>query len=264
MSKQMEYRKQIEVIESQLTKENKEYMGRINAYMMIASVFHRQEEAVTAQLLSIYQDVLEAQKDGLSAEDFLGKDSKQMADDLLSYLPPIGFMEVANLSGLMLIIYLGSQWLMEFAGTGTISLNWLGLVCDTALSFLLPAGIFLIIRGLIYQTSKIKVWASFICIPLLFLLICGLRLWVIPKEPDLVLTGWGLAVPLTVLGLALLFFQKEKLVRYVFMPSYLFMIVGGVANMVMTVPVWLNLVLLILPAMAFWIGSVVLLVRKEK
>ncbi|MFI3088187.1 hypothetical protein [Streptococcus sp. 2022WUSS037] len=67
MSKQMEYRKQIEVIESQLTKENKEYMGRINGYMMIASVFHRQEEAVTAQLLSIYQDVLEAQKDGLSA-----------------------------------------------------------------------------------------------------------------------------------------------------------------------------------------------------
>ncbi|HEM5197513.1 hypothetical protein [Streptococcus suis] len=263
MSKQMEYRKRIEVIESQLTKENKEYMGRINGYMMIASVFHRQEEAVIAQLLSIYQDVLEAQKDGLSAEDFLGKDSKQMADDLLSYLPPIGFMEVANLSGLMLIIYLGSQWLMDFAGTGTISLNWLGLICDTVLS-LLPSGIFLIIRGLIYQTSKIKVWASFFCIPLLFLLICGLRLWAIPKEPDLVLTGWGLTVPLTLLGLALLFFQMEKLVRYVFLPTYLFMIVGGVVNMVMTVPVWLNLMLVILPAMAFWIGTAVLLVRKPK
>lgn len=187
-----------------------------------------------------------------------------MADDLLSYLPPIGFREVANLSGLMLIIYLGSQWLMDFAGTGTISLNWLGLVCDTVLSFLLPAGIFLIIRGLIYQTSKIKIWSSVLCIPLLFLLICGLRLWAIPEEPDLVLTGWGLTVPLTVLGLALLFFQKEKLVRYVFLPTYLFMIVGGVVNMVMTVPVWLNLMLVILPAMAFWIGTAVLLVRKEK
>lgn len=101
MSKQMEYRKQIEVMESQLIKENKEYMGRINGYMMIASVFHRQEEAVTAQLLSIYQDVLEAQKDGLSAEEFLGKDSKQMADDLLSYLPPIGVKEVGRLAGLV-------------------------------------------------------------------------------------------------------------------------------------------------------------------
>ncbi|HFI0401100.1 TPA: hypothetical protein ACGOYC_001254 [Streptococcus suis] len=264
MSKQMEYRKQIEVIESQLTKENKAYMRKLHAYLMLASAFHEQEERATELLLSIYQDVLDAQADGQSAEDFLGKDSKQMADDLLSYLPPIGFVEVANLSGLMLIIYLGSQWLMDFAGTGTISLNWLGLICDALLSLLLPAGIFLIIRGLIYQTSKIKVWASFLCIPLLFLVICGLRLWVIPKEPDLVLTGWGLLVPLTLLGLALLFFQKEKLVRYVFLPTYLFMIVGGVVNMVMTVPVWLNLMLVILPAMAFWIGTAVLLVRKKK
>ena len=112
MSKQMEYRKQIEVIESQLIKENKEYMGRINGYMMIASVFHRQEEAVTAQLLSIYQDVLEAQKDGLSAEEFLGKDSKQMADDLLNYLPPIGVKEVGSLAGLVWVVYVGSQFLM--------------------------------------------------------------------------------------------------------------------------------------------------------
>src|SRR5574344_1415124 len=128
MSKQMEYRKQIEVIESQLIKENKEYMGRINGYMMIASVFHRQEEAVTAQLLSIYQDVLEAQKDGLSAEEFLGKDSKQMADDLLNYLPPIGVKEVGRLAGLVWVVYVGSQFLMEFAGSGTVQFNWLALV----------------------------------------------------------------------------------------------------------------------------------------
>ena len=127
MSKQMEYRKQIEVIESQLIKENKEYMGRINGYMMIASVFHRQEEAVTAQLLSIYQDVLEAQKDGLSAEEFLGKDSKQMADDLLNYLPPIGVKEVGRMAGLVWVVYVGSQFLMEFAGSGTVQFNWLAL-----------------------------------------------------------------------------------------------------------------------------------------
>ena len=156
MSKQMEYRKQIEVIESQLIKENKEYMGRINGYMMIASVFHRQEEAVTAQLLSIYQDVLEAQKDGLSAEEFLGKDSKQMADDLLSYLPPIGVKEVGRLAGLVWVVYVGSQFLMEFAGSGTVQFNWLALVCDSLLAFLLLAGIMLLLRNLIYQTSKLK------------------------------------------------------------------------------------------------------------
>ncbi|WP_313468941.1 hypothetical protein [Streptococcus parasuis] len=44
MSKQMEYRKQIEVMESQLIKENKEYMGRINGYMMIASFTDRKKQ----------------------------------------------------------------------------------------------------------------------------------------------------------------------------------------------------------------------------
>ncbi len=163
----------------------------------------------------------------------------------------------------MLIIYLGSQWLMDFAGTGTISLNWLGLVCDTALSFLLPAGIFLIIRGLIYQTSKIKVWASFLCIPIIFLVICGLRLWAMPKEPDLVLTGWGLQYH-SPCSVSLCYFSKGKVGPLCLLPTYLFMIVGGVVNMVMTVPVWFNLMLVILPAMAFWIGTAVLLVRKEK
>mgnify|MGYP000010430730 FL=1 len=264
MSKQMEYRKQIEVIESQLIKENKEYMGRINGYMMIASVFHRQEEAVTAQLLSIYQDVLEAQKDGLSAEEFLGKDSKQMADDLLNYLPPIGVKEVGRLAGLVWVVYVGSQFLMEFAGSGTVQFNWLALVCDSLLAFLLPAGIMLLLRNLIYQTSKLKIWATYIGFPLVYVAILAGRFILLPDGTDISLTGWASLIPVLLIGLALLFFQKEKLVRYVFLPTYLFMVVGGVANMVMTVPVWLNLMLLILPAMAFWIGTAVLLMKKEK
>lgn len=264
MSKQMEYRKQIEVIESQLIKENKEYMGRINGYMMIASVFHRQEEAVTAQLLSIYQDVLEAQKDGLSAEEFLGKDSKQMADDLLSYLPPIGVKEVGRLAGLVWVVYVGSQFLMEFAGSGTVQFNWLALVCDSLLAFLLPAGIMLLLRNLIYQTSKLKIWATYIGFPLVYVAILAGRFILLPDGTDISLTGWTSLIPVLLIGLALLFFQKEKLVRYVFLPTYLLIALSGVIHMIMTVPILLNLVLLILPAMAFWIGTAVLLMKKEK
>ena len=92
---------------------------------------------MTAQLLSIYQDVLEAQKTGFSAEEFLGKDNKQMADDLLNYLPLIGVKEVGRLAGLVWVVYVGSQFLMEFAGSGTVQFNWLELVCDSLLAFLL-------------------------------------------------------------------------------------------------------------------------------
>ncbi|MDG3131694.1 hypothetical protein MKL26_01465 [Streptococcus suis] len=168
MNKQMQYRKQIETIEEQLTKENKEYMGCVNGYMMVASIFHRKEEEVTAQLLSIYQDVFDAQKAGQSAEDFLGKDSKQMADELLSYLPAIGFSEVTYLSLLMLSIFTGIQLLTEFSSTGSISVNWISLLCDVILSLLLPVGALLIIRSLIYQTSKVKIWVTYISFPMIF------------------------------------------------------------------------------------------------
>lgn len=264
MLKHMEYRKQIEVIEDQLTKENKEYMGRVNGYMMITSIFHRQEEAVTAQLLSIYQDVLEAQKAGLSAEEFLGKDSKQMADDLLNYLPPIGVKEVGRLAGLVWLVYVGSQFLIEFAGSGTVQFNWLALVCDSLLAFLLPAGIMLLLRNLIYQTSTLKIWATYIGFPLVYVAILVGRFILLPDGTDISLTGWTSLIPILLIGLALLFFHKEKLVRYVFLPTYLLIVLGGVVHMTMTVPVWLNLILLILPAMAFWIGTAVLLVRKRQ
>ncbi|HFI0182497.1 TPA: hypothetical protein ACGOSW_000424 [Streptococcus suis] len=78
------------------------------------------------------------------------------------------------------------------------------------------------------------------------------------------MTGWTSLIPILLIGLALLFFQKEKLVRYVFLPTHLLIALSGVIHMTMTVPIWLNLVLLILPAMAFWIGTAVLLVRKGK
>lgn len=264
MLKHMEYRKQIELIEDQLTKENKEYMGRINGYMMITSIFHRQEEAVTDQLLSIYQDVLEAQKAGLSAEEFLGKDSKQMADELLSYLPPIGVKEVSRLAGLVWLVYVGSQFLMEFAGSGTVQFNWFALVCDSLLAFLLPAGIMLLLRNLIYQTSKLRIWATYIGFPLVYVAILASRFILLPDGADISLTGWTSLIPVLLIGLALLFFHKEKLVRYVFLPTYLLIVLSGVVHMTMTVPVWLNLLLVILPTMAFGIGTAVLLVRKRQ
>jgi len=86
----------------------------------------------------------------------------------------------------------------------------------------------------------------------------------LPDGTDISLTGWASLIPVLLIGLALLFFQKEKLVRYVFLPTYLLIALSGVIHMIMTVPIWLNLVLLILPAMAFWIVTAVLLMKKEK
>ncbi|WP_318150483.1 hypothetical protein [Streptococcus parasuis] len=47
---------------------------------------------------------MEAQADGQSAEEFLGKDSKQLADELLSDLSPIRWYYGLRLTGLLALI----------------------------------------------------------------------------------------------------------------------------------------------------------------
>ncbi len=70
MNKQQKKKIAISSLQRMLTKENKRYMRKLHAYLMLASAFHEQEERATELLLSIYQDVLDAQADGQSAEDF--------------------------------------------------------------------------------------------------------------------------------------------------------------------------------------------------
>ncbi|MGQ7688066.1 hypothetical protein ACTGUM_01025 [Streptococcus suis] len=47
---------------------------------------------------------MEAQADGQSAEEFLGKDSKQLADELLSDLSPIRWYYGLRLTGFLALI----------------------------------------------------------------------------------------------------------------------------------------------------------------
>lgn len=104
MNKQQEHLNAISSLQGRLTKENKAYMRKLHAYLMLASAFHEQEERATELLLSIYQDVLDAQADGQSAEEFLGKDSKQLADELLSDLSPIRWYYGLRLTGFLALI----------------------------------------------------------------------------------------------------------------------------------------------------------------
>ncbi|HFI0616712.1 TPA: hypothetical protein ACGOZH_000272 [Streptococcus suis] len=47
---------------------------------------------------------MEAQADGRSAEEFLGKDSKQLAEELLSDLSPIRWYYSLRLTGFLALI----------------------------------------------------------------------------------------------------------------------------------------------------------------
>ena len=52
MNKQQEHLNAISSLQGRLTKENKAYMRKLHAYLMLASAFHEQEERATELLLS--------------------------------------------------------------------------------------------------------------------------------------------------------------------------------------------------------------------
>lgn len=81
MTKTTDLNDQIAAIKAQLTPENADYMRQLHGYLLVSNVFS-DEAQVIEQLLQIYSDVLVAQKDGVSAEVFLGHQPKEMVDAL--------------------------------------------------------------------------------------------------------------------------------------------------------------------------------------
>lgn len=73
-------------LQEHLTKENKKYYGNLLVYIRVMSLI-RDEEKSEEMLLEILEDILEAQEHGQSAEYYLGKNPKQVADNIIKELP---------------------------------------------------------------------------------------------------------------------------------------------------------------------------------
>lgn len=73
-------------LQEHLTKENKKYYGKLLVYIRIMSLI-RDEKKSEEMLLEILEDILEGQEHGQSAEYYLGKNPKQVADNIIKELP---------------------------------------------------------------------------------------------------------------------------------------------------------------------------------
>ncbi|MCO8199494.1 hypothetical protein [Streptococcus suis] len=233
MSKHMEYRKQIETIEEQLTKENKAYMRKLHAYLMLASAFHEQEEKATELLLSIYQDVLDAQTDGQSAEEFLGKDSKHMADELLSDLPPIRWYYGLRLTGLISLVYMSWFFLGVFGVSGEMVVEWQGLLCDLLIALILPSSAFFILKNLVYEPSKIKSYLMMGTWGVSFVVLIVLRFWISRQFFE------GMSMPLwssllVILGIAvgLFYYRSKSALVDTLIPAYVLVVISGLSQVI--------------------------------
>ncbi|EEU78367.1 hypothetical protein [Enterococcus faecalis] len=73
-------------LQEHLTKENKKYYGNLLVYIRVMSLI-RDEKKSEEMLLEILEDILEGQEHGQSAEYYLGKKPKQVADNIIKELP---------------------------------------------------------------------------------------------------------------------------------------------------------------------------------
>ena len=74
------------VLQESLTKENEKYYGNLLIYIRIMAFFRdvkRSEEL----LLEVLRDILDAQEQGISAEEYFGENPKKVADDIIKQLP---------------------------------------------------------------------------------------------------------------------------------------------------------------------------------
>lgn len=74
------------VLQESLTKENEEYYGNLLIYIRIMAFF-RDEKKSEELLLEVLRDILDAQEQGISAEEYFGKNPKKVADDIIKQLP---------------------------------------------------------------------------------------------------------------------------------------------------------------------------------
>ncbi|MHC5227985.1 DUF1129 domain-containing protein [Enterococcus sp. LJL99] len=73
-------------LQKELTVENEKYYGDLLTYVRVKSII-RDNKKAEELLLDILQDILEAQKEGISAEDYFGKNPKKIADEIIRNLP---------------------------------------------------------------------------------------------------------------------------------------------------------------------------------
>ena len=96
-----------------LNKDNQSYMKKMIAYIGVKSYFY-DDEALGEQLYNMVCDLKVAEKEGIQAVDYFGKDPRAMVDQVLSDLPKRSLGSYVGLVFLIGVILVGMRYLMDF------------------------------------------------------------------------------------------------------------------------------------------------------
>ena len=96
-----------------LNKEDQAYVKTMVAYIGAKSYFY-DDEALGEQLYNMVCDLKVAEKEGIRAVDYFGKDPRAMVDQVLSDLPKRSLGSYVGLVFLLGVILVGMRYLMDF------------------------------------------------------------------------------------------------------------------------------------------------------
>lgn len=152
----MEIKKIIErnaELQEKLEQPNKDYYGNLLVYIRIMS-FIRDEKKSEELLLEILEDIVEGQSKGISAEQYLGANPKQVADDIIKELP-INVMDLIKLIASGLGMYYLFTLIPSLVASNTAVDIGNFLITGIYIFFLIIVGLMFMAISLYRYTSKV-------------------------------------------------------------------------------------------------------------
>jgi len=212
-----------------LNKDNQSYMKKMMTYIGAKSYFY-DEEVLGEQLYNMVCDLKLAEKAGIRAVDYFGKDPRAMVDQVLSDLPKRSLGSYAGLVIILGAILAGVHYLMDF--------TWMTPLRIAPLTYLVDLLIFLVVsQFMMWLWSKQSYgeikwsWAIFISVICLMVFLNIVRLFSIyfGHIGSLFLSdGWAVVLAvLVLLGFAVMAYRsRERLMMSILVMGLTFLVTG--------------------------------------
>ena len=224
-----DYTEKMSVELMHLNKEDQAYMKKMVAYIGAKAYFY-DDEALGEQLYNMVCDLKVAEKEGIRAVDYFGKDPRAMVDQILSELPRRSLGSYAGLVFILGVILVGMRYLMDFTWMMPLKIQPL-----TYVVILLNFSVFS--QFIMWLWSKQSYgemkwpWAMFISMLSLMVILNMVRLFSIyfGHIGSLLLSdGWAISLAvLVLLGFAVMAYRsRDRLMTSLLVMGLTFLVTG--------------------------------------
>ncbi|MFD0769206.1 DUF1129 domain-containing protein [Bacillus sp. CGMCC 1.60114] len=223
-------------LRKQLSPENKVYYEDILLYMRTFGFFYEELET-ERHLMTILQDILEAQKHGESAEEYFGKNPKEIVDQLTKQFDKPSWKSILKISGWIFLI----STFYFIAGSFTapsLQVNVFSMLLNGIFSFTLIYGVFKLLHLSIYMKIQLPRLVKFFVVWIMAMIPFGVFVLIglyTPKQ-GIVKIGapfdWIAILVILIVSIVYVIFKKKQ----EFFGGLTFVITLGIFGLLLRIP----------------------------